>query len=112
MIPFSIDNEYAEASTDDQGKPSAGLMAASLSACSSSGKPVDTTKAAGGETKTESKADESKSNTGSSVISGKTVAFIPKLTGKAFFESANGGAQKYGKSWGITVDYQGRPMRL
>ncbi|GLC80319.1 substrate-binding domain-containing protein [Lacrimispora brassicae] len=85
----------------------AGLMAASLSACSGSGKPVDTTKAASGETKTESKADESKSNTNSSDISGKTVAFIPKLTGNAFFESANGGAQKYGKSWGITVDYQG-----
>ncbi len=84
-----------------------GLMAASLSACSGSGKPAETTKAAAGETKTESKAEESKSNAGSSDISGKTVAFIPKLTGNAFFESANAGAQKYGKSWGITVDYQG-----
>lgn len=40
-------------------------------------------------------------------ISGLTVAFIPKLTGNAFFESANNGAQKYSKDWGFTVDYQG-----
>lgn len=85
----------------------AGLMAASLSACSGSEKLTDTTKAAGGETKTESKAEEGTGNAGSTDISGKTVAFIPKLTGNAFFESANAGAQKYGKSWGITVDYQG-----
>ncbi len=85
----------------------AGLMAASLTACGGSGKPAVATKAPDGETKTESKAEESKDNTGSSSISGKTVAFIPKLTGNAFFESANAGAQKYGKSWGINVDYQG-----
>lgn len=42
-------------------------------------------------------------------ISGKSVAFIPKLTGNAFFESANVGAQDYSKKWGITVDYQGSP---
>lgn len=40
-------------------------------------------------------------------ITGKTVAFIPKVTGNAFFESANDGAQKYAKDWGITVDYIG-----
>ena len=85
----------------------AGLMAASLTACGSSGKPAAASNAPAGETKTESKAEESKDNTGSSGISGKTVAFIPKLTGNAFFESANAGAQKYGKTWDITVDYQG-----
>jgi len=85
----------------------AGLVAASLTACGGSGKPAVATKAPDGETKTELKAEESKDNTGSSSISGKTVAFIPKLTGNAFFESANAGAQKYGKSWGINVDYQG-----
>ena len=52
------------------------------------------------------------SSTGSSGVtaegvSGKTVTFIPKVTGNAFFEVANTGAQKYAKDWGITVDYQG-----
>lgn len=36
-----------------------------------------------------------------------TVTFIPKLTGNAFFESANKGAQKFAKNWGFTVDYEG-----
>ena len=40
-------------------------------------------------------------------VEGKTVAFIPKLTGNAFFEAANEGAQKYAADWGITVDYTG-----
>jgi len=40
-------------------------------------------------------------------VKGKTVVFVPKLTGNAFFESANDGAQKYSKDWGFTVDYQG-----
>lgn len=40
-------------------------------------------------------------------VKGKTVAFIPKVTGNAFFESANNGAQKYAKDWGFTVDYVG-----
>ena len=42
-------------------------------------------------------------------VAGKTVAFIPKLTGNAFFEVANTGAQEYAKDWGITVDYIGSP---
>ncbi len=40
-------------------------------------------------------------------IAGKTVVFIPKVTGNAFFEAANDGAQEYAAKWGITVDYQG-----
>ncbi len=40
-------------------------------------------------------------------ISGKTVAFIPKLTGNSFFEAANNGAQKFAAEWGITVKYMG-----
>ena len=40
-------------------------------------------------------------------VAGKTVVFIPKLTGNAFFEAANDGAQKYAADWGFTVDYQG-----
>ena len=42
-------------------------------------------------------------------VQGKTVVFIPKLTGNAFFESANKGAQTYAAGWGFTVDYQGSP---
>jgi len=36
-----------------------------------------------------------------------SVTFIPKLTGNAFFESANKGAQKYAAKWGFKVDYEG-----
>ena len=32
-------------------------------------------------------------------IKGKTVAFIPKVTGNAFFESANNGAQEKAPRW-------------
>jgi len=42
--------------------------------------------------------------------SGKTVVFIPKLTGNAFFESANLGAQEYAKKQGFTVKYDGNPV--
>lgn len=40
-------------------------------------------------------------------VEGLTVAFIPKVTGNAFFESANNGAQEYSEGWGFTVDYIG-----
>lgn len=40
-------------------------------------------------------------------VEGMTVAFIPKLTGNAFFEVANTGAQQYAKNWGMTVEYMG-----
>ena len=48
-------------------------------------------------------------STGSSdgSVEGKTVAFIPKVTGNAFFESANDGAQQHAGDWGFTVDYLG-----
>lgn len=54
-------------------------------------------------------SSNSSSQEGGTNVSGKTVVFIPKLTGNAFFESANDGAQKYSKKWGFTVDYQGSP---
>ncbi len=38
-----------------------------------------------------------------------TVVFVPKLTGNAFFESANDGAQAYAKKHGFTVKYDGSP---
>lgn len=55
------------------------------------------------------KTDDSKKNSGAATgdVAGKTVAFIPKITGNAFFESANDGAQKHSKEWGFTVDYIG-----
>ena len=38
-----------------------------------------------------------------------TIVFVPKITGNAFFETANDGAQKYAKDWGFTVKYDGSP---
>lgn len=41
-------------------------------------------------------------------VSGEiTVVFIPKITGNAFFESANEGAQRYAEKIGFKVDYLG-----
>lgn len=38
-----------------------------------------------------------------------SVVFIPKLTGNAFFESANQGAQAYAQRRGFKVEYRGSP---
>ena len=38
------------------------------------------------------KKEETKKSEGGGDVKGKTVAFIPKVTGNAFFESANKGA--------------------
>ncbi len=38
-----------------------------------------------------------------------TVVFVPKLTGNAFFESANVGAQEFAAKNGFTVKYDGSP---
>jgi AI-2 transport system substrate-binding protein len=37
------------------------------------------------------------------------VVFIPKLSGNAFFESANVGAQEFAAKNGFTVTYDGNP---
>jgi AI-2 transport system substrate-binding protein len=37
------------------------------------------------------------------------VVFVPKITGNAFFESANQGAQQYSARNGFKVDYRGSP---
>ena len=39
-----------------------------------------------------------------------TVVFIPKLTGNAFFEAANKGAQEYAERNGFKVIYSGNPV--
>ena len=44
-----------------------------------------------------------------SAVEGKTVAFIPKVSGNAFFEVANQGAQEFAADWGLSVDYIGSP---
>lgn len=65
------------------------LLVTSLVGCSQSGTP-------------------SSANQGSS--NGEiTVVFIPKLSGNAFFESANVGAQEYAKKVGYNVKYDGNP---
>jgi ABC-type sugar transport system, periplasmic component len=38
-----------------------------------------------------------------------TVVFIPKVTGNAFFESANEGAQRFAERIGFSVEYTGSP---
>ncbi|MGX7030348.1 substrate-binding domain-containing protein [Vagococcus zengguangii] len=38
-----------------------------------------------------------------------TIVFVPKLSGNAFFESGNDGAQKMAKEQGFTVKYDGNP---
>ncbi len=59
----------------------------------------------GGDTSTSDSGGNDSTESGS--VEGKTVAFIPKVTGNAFFESANDGAQEHSKEWGFTVDYLG-----
>ncbi|MDL2226433.1 substrate-binding domain-containing protein [Deltaproteobacteria bacterium OttesenSCG-928-M10] len=38
-----------------------------------------------------------------------TILFVPKLTGNAFFEAANAGAQAYAAKHGFKVEYKGHP---
>ena len=94
----------------------AGAMTVSLAGCGGGSTPTTAapttaaeTKAEAAETKAEEKNEEAATEApaAGADVSGLTVAFIPKLTGNAFFESANNGAQEYSKEWGFTVDYQG-----
>lgn len=83
-------------------------MMALMSGCGASGKAPAETKA---EEAATSAAETTKAAASEGVksVEGLTIAFVPKLTGNAFFESANKGAQKYAEKWGFTVDYQGSP---
>lgn len=94
-------------------------MVFTLIACGSSGTQTETetqtetveeAPAAEESTETEEAApaeEEAPAASEAADVAGKTVVFIPKVTGNAFFEAANDGAQKYAADWGITVDYQG-----
>lgn len=55
--------------------------------------------------------NEKSSNSGDGGNSGKDnkIVFIPKLSGNAFFESGNDGAQEMAKKEGFTVKYDGNP---
>ena len=44
---------------------------------------------------------------GGGKAAGKTIVFIPKITGNAFFETANTGAQAHARANGYTVQYAG-----
>lgn len=80
----------------------AAVMLISLVGCGGNSKSAGNTSAASTSQGT-SAVSEAKS------VKGKTVVFIPKLTGNAFFESANKGAQDYAKKHGFTVNYMGSP---
>ena len=84
-------------------------MVVALSACNgTSNPPASPSSSTPNSTSPEPSAPDT-STPSTSDVAGKTVAFIPKLTGNAFFEVANTGAQEYAKDWGITVDYIGSP---
>ena len=84
-------------------------MVVALSACNgTSNPPASPSSSTPNSTSPEPSAPDTPAPS-TSDVAGKTVAFIPKLTGNAFFEVANTGAQEYAKDWGITVDYIGSP---
>lgn len=83
-------------------------MVFALTACGSSGgnSTPGGSQPSGGTSTPENNTPQGGGDTAKSV-EGMTVAFIPKLTGNAFFEVANTGAQEFAKDWGMTVDYMG-----
>ena len=90
----------------------AATMVMGLAGCGSSKDAAATTDTAATEdAATEDTADAADdaatTDAAGNSIEGMTVAFIPKVTGNAFFESANDGAQEYAKQWGINVEYMG-----
>ncbi len=82
-------------------------MAASLAACGSSASGTSTSASTAAASTAAASTAAAAADSGEKSVKGLTIAFIPKLTGNAFFESANKGAQKYAEKWGFTVDYQG-----
>lgn len=82
-------------------------MALSLAACGGNGGSSAASAPAASSGAASSGAPASSGEAGVISVEGMTVAFIPKLTGNAFFEAANNGAQAYATDWGITIDYMG-----
>lgn len=71
-------------------------MALTLVACG--GTPTSSSAPASASTPASGSASAAGSDVKS--VEGMTVTFIPKVTGNAFFEVANDGAQKYAEDWG------------
>ncbi len=84
-------------------------MVVALSACNGTSNPPASPSSSTPNSTSPEPSTPDTSTPSTSDVAGKTVAFIPKLTGNAFFEVANTGAQEYAKDWGITVDYIGSP---
>ncbi len=86
------------------------MLLVGLASCTSQEtKQSESTQTEAAKTETSTTENKQQETASDKKIEGLTVVFIPKLTGNAFFESANNGAQKYAKEWGFTVDYQGSP---
>ncbi|WP_101911019.1 substrate-binding domain-containing protein [Marasmitruncus massiliensis] len=81
------------------------MVASAFSGCGGS-KSASSEAPASSAAAAESSAAESAPAAGGKDI---TVVFVPKLTGNAFFESANDGAQAYAEKVGFTVKYDGSP---
>lgn len=87
----------------------AAIMAASALAGCGGSKPAAPSEAPA--PSAESAAEPTADSASAPAADGKniTVVFVPKLTGNAFFESANDGAQAYAEKIGFTVKYDGSP---
>lgn len=85
------------------------VLAMVLTACGQGGETSGEPKESQAETSATESSDAGSAGeaTEAKGVEGKTVAFIPKLTGNAFFESANDGAQKFAEKAGFKVDYMG-----
>ena len=87
----------------------AGAMTVSLAGCgggtaATAAAPATEAKAEAAQSKAEeTKAEEGKTEAAAPAagadVAGMTVAFVPKLTGNAFFESANNGATQWPAAW-------------
>ena len=83
------------------------LLLSLLAGCGGSSAPASSAPA---QQPSESKAAEPAAPAAEPAAKGDvTVVFVPKLTGNAFFESANDGAQAYAAKQGFTVKYDGSP---
>ncbi len=82
------------------------VMVFALAACGSDEKPVEPTTPATDTPTTDAPVEPA----GPASVEGMTVAFIPKVSGNAFFEVANEGAQAKAAEWGMKVEYIGNPV--
>lgn len=79
-------------------------MVFALAACTPAKQPVESDPVTPVDDQPTTPADDT-----TSAVAGQTVAFIPKVSGNAFFEVANTGAQEFAADWGMKVEYIGKP---